>query len=260
MPFNNALFSPRTISPMTEPGMHPATARLYRAAKDLKGVTGQSALARLLNVSPQVVKNWESRGISKPGALMVEDQLGVSAIWILNGNGDMLAPNPDSPSHKAADAPWSAQERQADYNVEAVERKRRVPLISWVKAGSWGAIEDQFHPGEADEWADAYDTRPGDNSFALRVTGDSMTNPIPGDRSFPEGTVIIVDPGRSADAGDFVIAKDVATQQATFKRLVSDGGRWYLKPLNPTYPTVEIDDPNVRVIGKVVEYQTRGKL
>lgn len=191
---------------------------------------------------------------------MVEEQLGISAIWILSQSGDMLAPNPSSPSRKAGDADWVAREPTAPYNFEFVEKKRRVPLISWVQAGAWSAVEDQFLPGEADEWADAYDTRPGDNSFALRVTGDSMTNPIPGDRSFPEGTIIIVDPGRSADAGDYVVAKDVDTQRATFKRLVSDGGRWYLKPLNPAYPTAEIDDPSIRVIGKVIEYQTRGKL
>jgi len=87
-----------------------------------------------------------------------------------------------------------------------------------------------------------------------------MTNPYPGELSFPDGTVIIVDPGRAVGAGDYVVAKDVATQQATFKRLAHDGGRWYLKPLNPTYPTIEIDDPSVRVIGRVIEYRMGGKL
>ena len=145
-------------------------------------------------------------------------------------------------------------------NVAPAESHRRVPLISWVQAGLWQDVVDNFHPGEADEWALAFDSLPGKHAFALRVVGDSMTNPIPGARSFPEGTVIIVDPGRAAGPGDFVVAKDTATQQATFKQLTTDGGRWFLRPLNPSYPTVEIDDPSIRVIGRVIEFQTRGKL
>jgi SOS-response transcriptional repressor LexA len=145
-------------------------------------------------------------------------------------------------------------------NVAPAPTHRRVPLISWVQAGTWQDVVDNFHPGQADEWALAFDSLPGKNAFALRVVGDSMTNPIQGRMSFPEGTIIIVDPGRAAGPGDYVIAKDVQTQQATFKQLATDGGRWYLRPLNPAYPTVEIDDPAVRVIGRVIEYQSRGKL
>lgn len=200
----------------------------------------QAALAKKAGVSQGTIGNIESGARDRPRDLLqIARALQASPDWLETGKGD-----------------WQAEES----NVVEVVPRRRVPLVSWVIAGTWAEVQDTFHPGEADEWAEAYDTRPGDNAFALRVTGDSMTSPMPGDRSFPEGTVIIVDPGRSADAGDYVVAKDVSTQKATFKRLVSDGGRWFLKPLNPTYPTIEIDDPNVRVIGKVVEYQTRGKL
>lgn len=88
-----------------------------------------------------------------------------------------------------------------------------------------------------------------------------MTNPDPeAKHSFPDGTILLVDPNRRADPGDFVIAKDVQTQQATFKRLAYDGGRWYLRPLNPAFKTVEIDEPSLRIIGRVCEFQTRGKL
>jgi SOS-response transcriptional repressor LexA len=145
-------------------------------------------------------------------------------------------------------------------NVIDIEPRRRVPLISWVQAGDFEEVQDHHAPGAADEWVDVYDTKPGDSSFALRVQGDSMTSPYPGELSFPEGTIIVVDPTRGANAGDFVVAKDVQTQQATFKKLTTDGGRWYLKPLNPSYPTIEIDDPSMRVIGRVIEYQVRGKL
>lgn len=146
-------------------------------------------------------------------------------------------------------------------NVRELEEGRRVPLISWVEAGQLKDISDPFEPGDADEWVTASESRPSESAFALRVTGASMTNPDPeAVYSFPEGTVLLVDPNRSVDPGDFVIAKDVDTQQATFKRLAYDGGRWYLRPLNPNFKTVEIDDPKLRIIGRVIEYQRRGKL
>lgn len=214
-------------------------AERLRWARDQRGLT-QGQLAKRAGVSQGTIGNAESGIRDRPRELLkIARALQTSPDWLESGRGD-----------------WQAE----DVNFEEVAIKRRVPLISWVRAGLWGAVEDHFHPGDADEWAEAYDTRPGENAFALRVTGDSMTSPIPGERTFPEGTIIIVDPGKSAGPGDYVIAKDVATQKATFKRLVSDGGRWFLKPLNPSYPIVEIDDPNIRVIGKVVEYQMRGKL
>lgn len=240
--FNNCLFNRLKINRMSDQELHPSAQRLYEAARDLKKITGQSAVARLLNASPQTLKNWEARGVSKTGAITAQELIGCNANWLLEGEGDRTALS------------------REESNVENAALRVRVPLLSWIRAGTFRDVDDRYLPGESDEWAEVYDTKPGNYAFALRVTGDSMTSPMPGYKSFPPGTIIIVDPARSADAGDFVIAKDIETQKATFKRLVYDGGRWFLKPLNPSYPTVEIDDPSIRVIGKVIEYQTRGKL
>jgi SOS-response transcriptional repressor LexA len=146
-------------------------------------------------------------------------------------------------------------------NVKAAPRRRRVPLISWVQAGAWNDVIDNFEPGDADDWVDVYDVVPGDNAFALRVSGDSMTSPHAGDAlTFPEGTIVVVDPSRAVNPGDFVVAKDMRTQQATFKKLTSDGGRLYLKPLNPAYPLIEIDSKGMHLVGKVIEYSFRRQL
>jgi len=70
---------------MTE--IQPTAARLYQAAEQLQDVQGQSAVARLLNVSPQVMKNWEARGVSEGGALLAQKIIGCDANWVLNGFG-----------------------------------------------------------------------------------------------------------------------------------------------------------------------------
>lgn len=71
--------------------MHKQMERLYAAAEQLKGIKTQSGLARALNKSPQVVKNWESRGVSKEGMISAERVIGCSALWIEDGRGQMLS-------------------------------------------------------------------------------------------------------------------------------------------------------------------------
>lgn len=128
---------------------------------------------------------------------------------------------------------------------------RSVPLISWVEAGQMADVEDPYPPGDGAAWIPV-GRKCGPRAFALTVDGLSMTNPN-GHPTFPHGTVIIVDPDVSPDPGRFVVAKDVANQAATFKRLAVDGGRWFLVPLNPAFPTLEIDRSTIRIIGVVVE-------
>jgi hypothetical protein len=92
-PFNNALFSAGTIV-----SMHKTAERLYLAAAELKRLKGQSQVARLLNESPQTIKNWETRGVSRPGAIKAQAVIGCSATWLLDGSGPMRASSPPTGS------------------------------------------------------------------------------------------------------------------------------------------------------------------
>ena len=81
---NNVAFSPLTIV-----AMHESAARLYQAANALARTSGQSAVAHLLNLSPQRVKNWETRGVSNEGAILVQRVIGCNVNWLLEGSGSM---------------------------------------------------------------------------------------------------------------------------------------------------------------------------
>lgn len=114
-----------------------------------------------------------------------------------------------------------------------------VPLISWVQAGEFCESPDLFQPGDAEDWL----PKPrgtGAHVFALTVEGDSMTSPFPGQRSYPHGTIIYVDPDREPTNGARVVARANGSQ--TFKLYVEDAGKMYLKPINPTYDKIEIID------------------
>lgn len=69
--------------------MNEKTARLYEAAEKLKGIKGQSNLARFLNTSPQTLNNWESRGVSSKGLIEAAKAIGASVEWLETGTGSM---------------------------------------------------------------------------------------------------------------------------------------------------------------------------
>ena len=72
--------------------MHETMVRLYQAVKELKDIDGrgaQSEIARLLDASPQQIKNWESRGISNKGMIAASKMLGISVYWLETGQGEM---------------------------------------------------------------------------------------------------------------------------------------------------------------------------
>lgn len=130
--------------------------------------------------------------------------------------------------------------------------QKRVPLISWIKAGEWCEAIDLFETGDAEDWLPCPSSH-SPNTYALRVKGDSMTAPYPGMRSYPEGVIIFVDPDKAITNGCRVIAKLPNSNEATFKEYREDGGKRYLKPLNPQYQIYEITGETMLcgvVIGK----------
>jgi len=122
----------------------------------------------------------------------------------------------------------------------SVPIKARVPLISWVQAGHMceGTMLD---PTTAESWLYC-PTNCSEKTYALIVRGDSMTSPHPGVRSYPEGIIIFIDPLKDAVHGSRVIAKKVDSNEATFKTYVEDSGDSFLKPINPQYPIIKMDD------------------
>lgn len=70
--------------------MHPTMERLYSAAKKLKGVEDHASVVTLFNESPQLITNWEKRGISKGGMMKAQRIVGCSALWLETGEGVMV--------------------------------------------------------------------------------------------------------------------------------------------------------------------------
>lgn len=142
-----------------------------------------------------------------------------------------------------------------DLSYAGSYRKReKYPLISWVSAGAWCYADEPYSLSDVSEWYESETTVYG-RGFWLRVEGDSMTAPT--GLSIPEGTLVLFDTGREPDNGNLVIAKLEDSNEATFKKLIIDGGIRYLKGLNPAWPLVPI---NGNCIIIAVAVQTMMKL
>lgn len=124
---------------------------------------------------------------------------------------------------------------------------RYIPIVSWVQAGSWTEATEAVDPEACDDWVIAPKRVPR-NCFALRVKGDSMQSPY--GMSFPEGCIIIVSANQHIDNKSYVVARQNG-DEATFKQVVMEGGNTYLKPLNPQYPIMQINEETV-ICGVVV--------
>lgn len=139
----------------------------------------------------------------------------------------------------------------AERNVTDRVAARRLPVISWVQAGDWSEIVDNFQPGDADEWVQC-PFPSSDLSFVLKVVGQSMYNPG-GDLSFREGDYISVDPQREPVHRSLVIAKHTGDQSATFKQLlIENDGKILLHAINPSWPNRYITvDEHTTIVGVV---------
>lgn len=198
-------------------------AKLTQKALALKAGVEQPVISQL-----ETGKNLQSAHLPK-----IAHACGVSAIWLSENIGPMISA-----------AKVDSNVGEARQPVESY----RYPVISWVAAGAWAEAVEPFPPGYSDRYElSDYDSK--GPAFWLEVKGDSMTSPV--GTSITEGTLILVDTEADAQSGKLVVAKLADSDQATFKKLVDDGGRRFLKPLNPAYPT-EMCAENCRIVGVVV--------
>ncbi|WP_416046694.1 LexA family protein [Cupriavidus basilensis] len=113
-------------------------------------------------------------------------------------------------------------------------RPRRYPEISWVQAGMWTEICDNFVAEEGVTLhACPYDLGPC--GYVLRVKGQSMTGAPESKYSFPEDTLLFVNPDLEVMPGKFVIVARNGNE-ATFKRLTSIDDQLFLEAMNPSWP------------------------
>lgn len=198
-------------------------------------VLTQKALALKVGVEQPVISQLETgKNLQSAHLPKIAHVCGVNAIWLSDNIGPMIG------SHREESNVSTAPQLKQSF---------RYPVISWVAAGAWSEAVEPYPAGFSDRYEfSEYDSK--GPAFWLEVKGDSMTSPV--GTSIAQGSLILVDTEVEAAPGKLVVAKLPDSNEATFKKLVSDGGRLFLKPLNPGYPT-EVFDENCRIVGVVVQ-------
>ncbi|MFC7509856.1 LexA family protein [Pantoea stewartii] len=176
-----------------------------------------------------LTKNFNSNTLFK-----ISKALNCDAQWLQTGKGD-------------AD---NGKANEWDTNVSSAPQKDfkySYPTLNWVQAGQFMTAGDDFNIYDIDNWKDSVKYA-GENGFWLVVKGDSMSSPV--GVTFPEGMSILINPDADVYPGCYVLAYRKSSGEATFKQYVCDAGDEYLKPINPQYSVIRIDEDCI--IGGVI--------
>ena len=145
----------------------------------------------------------------------------------------LLGPR-DGPDHNTGDRDVRVRDAQL------------IPLISEVPAGPFEEAIDIYEPGDGKRWF-VGPKRCGRLTVALYVDGESM------EPSYQNRDIIFVDPQAEAMHGRDVVVRLDDRNTVTFKRLIIEGERRYLRPLNLNWPQQIIELPEgARIVGVVV--------
>jgi SOS-response transcriptional repressor LexA len=203
-----------------------------RESRLAKGLS-QNELADKAGVSQSLITKIESGNAQESRkASKLASVLGVDTNWLVTGK------QPDYIEGEVIRQENTNSDKTGNNNLAIYTGKQKmIPLISWVQAGAWCEAIDNYSVGDAEDWLPCPNNC-SDNTYALKVRGDSMT--APHGLSFIEGCFIYVDPLMPITSGCKVIAKLEISNEVTFKEYREDGGKRYLKPLNPQYLMQEI--------------------
>lgn len=129
--------------------------------------------------------------------------------------------------------------------ISEARQRGLVPLVDWKQAAGLAS------PSEVKEWVPC-PVQINDSLYALEVKGLGMFDPA-GALSFREGDRIFVDQKRQAKHRSLVIVHIAGTEEASFRQVVSEEGKWLLLQLNPSLPhRMKLMDDGDRLLGVVV--------
>lgn len=194
--------------------------RLKAALK--KANMTQQQLADKLGVTQQSIQYACSpKGKGSKHALEISRILRVKPDWLSYGVGSLQI--------SASDQVDLALSDKLDNYEKSILKSVSAPLIEW----------DQLTNPDAHKLATLIPcpVPHGPNTFATRVKGNTMTAQY--GRSYPEGSIIFIDPDRAheAQSGDRVFAM-IEGKIPSFKLYGEADGERYLQSINLQYPII----------------------
>lgn len=197
--------------------MHPSLARLLRLAHEATATTPKpiQTLAQLqarLDVSPQTINNWKSRGVSKAGAILAAGEFSCPVNAILDDPTGWTEPHHSKEGARPGGA--LAQEMILRPYIVA-------PLVPWEQIVSKADLPIEFQTVLVD------DAMAPKAPAGSKVKFRRDTKPTPGD------AVLVVD-----DRGEL------------YCRVYHAGlhGIWQAVATNPVYPPLQSQENGLRIL------------
>lgn len=217
--------------------------RMAQAKAHYESVTGKkfknTELADFVGVSKVNVGLWfkgPTQELEGSNLLKAATYLRVNSRWLAGEKDQMVLEK-------------SSFDNNIDLSKKIALEGRSVPVISWIQAGSWTGVDSVPNDTHFTEWlppnADC-----GKNGYGLIVVGNSMKPDFkPDDRIYINPDIQAFD----LKTDDLVIIACSGESEATFKKLIIEGGEKYLQPLNPNWPEQIIKlTEDCKLVGKVV--------
>ena len=193
----------------------------------------QQNLEHLIREAGSIANLARATGINKSYLSQIRNQV-LTPIGTRRRVGDELAARLEQGMEKLEgwmdelhDHPiFTADGRQVQ---GATSIRTMCPLLSWVQAGQWTeTLKDTLAPEDIEWYPCPVNCSP--RTFVLRVQGISM------EPRFREGDMIFIDPEVEAVHGKHVVVLQEGSDETTFKQLVVEGERKFLRALNPNWP------------------------
>lgn len=208
--------------------------------RDRQGISKADMSLRMGANSNQHYNNWVYRGslpkkfYEKALELLKNEETGIR----FNHKKDGPADNQEN------DTPLTENVGFQNRNV------RRIPLVSFVRAGSWDEVMDPYELEDAEDWID-WPYEAGERAYVLRIEGLSMFNPRTGE-GYPDKCQVKFEPDIEAKHGDDVVIR-TPDGKVTFKTLQITTDGQYLEAINPDWPERIIKIPEGSVICGVAD-------
>ncbi len=128
-------------------------------------------------------------------------------------------------------------------DVFSEQKLVQIPILGTIAAGlPIEAIEDKENIAVPQT-----KLKPGNNYFALRVSGESMQ-----DENINNGDIVIIKQQSTADNGQKVVAL-INNNEVTLKKIYKEKDKIRLEPANPEFKSVLIEPDNLKVQGIVTD-------
>ena len=141
---------------------------------------------------------------------------------------------------------------------------RQIPIIRWGDVASFKApLRSQLLNAEAQGYVAVPESvELSLQAFALQVEDNSMTDPVGSPQSLYPGDYVIIEPEREPRVGNLVLARDGGKAQIRKLRVLRENQQGKptlvgLVPLNPDYPTHEVQIPGPYVVGVMAGFFRR---